>query len=147
MVVRRNIRPHGAPDLSEYRKRYPLTVASFGALANREAWLDQVWRADLLWQQRLERKEEAREAIVRGAPPKGLTVEGEFEIIYAGGGLGLLHAAVMSSHYKRRVMVFDESSVGQSGRDWNVSDDELRGFERAGAFTRDEIESAVLNRS
>src|SRR5205814_1813520 len=26
-------RPRGAPDLSEYRKRYPLTVANFGALA------------------------------------------------------------------------------------------------------------------
>jgi lycopene cyclase CruA len=140
-------RPKGAPDLSEYRKRYPLTVANFGTLANREAWLDQVWRADVFWQQAMKRNMEAKEAIVRGAPPKNLSVEGEFEIIYAGGVLGLLHAAVMSSHYKRRVMVFDEQAIGESGRDWNLSDDELRAFECAGAFTRDEIESVILNRS
>src|SRR5436853_2594941 len=106
-------RPRGAPDLSEYRKRYPLTVANFGALANREAWLDQVWKADVLWQQRLARQAQMKEAIVRGAPPKGLAIEGEFDIIYAGGVLGLLHAAVMSSCYKRRVMVFDENVIGQ----------------------------------
>jgi lycopene cyclase CruA len=146
-VLTKYKRPKGAPDLSEYRKRYPLTVANFGALANREAWLDQVWKTDVLWQQARQRKADAKEAIVRGAPPKNLSIEGEFEIIYAGGVLGLLHAAVMSSHYKRRVMVFDEEAVGAGGRDWNLSDDELRAFARAGAFTRDEIESAVLNRS
>lgn len=140
-------RPLGAPDLSEYRKRYPLTVASFGALANREAWLDEVWKTDQLWQQTLERKAEATEAVVRGAPPRDLAVEGEFEVIYAGGVLGLLHAAVLSDRYRRRVMVFDEKPIGQSGRDWNVSDEELRGLESAEAFTKDEIESAVLNRS
>lgn len=147
MMARQNRRPDGAPDLSEYRKRYPLTVANFGALANREAWLDGVWKADLLWQQAMKRKAEAKEAVVRGALPKNLAVEGEFEIIYAGGSLGLLHAAVMSSNYKRRVLVFDEEPGGAGGRDWNVSDDELRALARAGAFTPDEIEASVLNRS
>lgn len=140
-------RPKGAPDLSEYRRRYPLTVAKFGALADREAWLDRIWMSDTLWRQTLERKAEAKEALVHGAPPAGLAVEGEFDIIYAGGKLGLLHATVMSSRYQRRVMVFDENVVGQGGRDWYISDEELRGFESAGAFTREEIEAAVLNRS
>ncbi|PYS46477.1 MAG: hypothetical protein DMF68_19085 [Acidobacteria bacterium] len=139
-------RAKGAPDLSEYKKRYPLTVASFGALANREAWLDRVWEMDARWRDCVGVAREAKEAIVKGAPPAGLVVEGEFEIIYAGGTLGLLHAAVMSSCYKRRVMVFDENRVGESERDWNISDDELRGFERARLFTRDEIEDAVTNR-
>lgn len=139
-------RPLGAPDLSEYRRRYPLTVASFGALANREAWLDRIWGLDARWQQSRERASNAQEAIVYGAPPAGLSIAGEFEIIYAGGVLGLLHAAVMSSCYQRRVMVFDAGTVGQMERGWNISDDELRGFERAGLFTRDEIEAAVLNR-
>ncbi|HKC64762.1 MAG TPA: hypothetical protein VKB86_14060, partial [Pyrinomonadaceae bacterium] len=139
-------RPKGAPDLAEYKRRYPLTVASFGALANREAWLDRVWEMDVRWREGVENAHHAKEAIVHGAPPAGLSVEGEFEIIYAGGVLGLLHAAVMSSCYKRRVMVFDENRVGRSERDWNISDDELRGFERARLFSRDEIEDAVTNR-
>ncbi|MDT5120705.1 MAG: lycopene cyclase CruA [Acidobacteriota bacterium] len=139
-------RPRGAPDLSEYRKRYPLTVTHFGALANREAWLDRIWQQDVGWQQAMERDGKAQEAIVRGAPPANLSVEGEFEIIYAGGALGLLHAAVMSSCYKRRVLVFDAEVVGSAERDWNISDDELRGFERARLFTRDEVQSAISNR-
>jgi lycopene cyclase CruA len=136
----------GALSLSEYRKRYPLTVASFGALENREAWLDRIWELDARWQQALEKNGGAQEAIVRGAPPANLSVEGEFEIIYAGGSLGLLHAAVMSSHYKRRVMVFDTGKVGQAGRDWNISDDALCGLERARLFTRAEIDEAIVNR-
>lgn len=139
-------RPRGAPDLSEYRKRYPLTVANFGALANREAWLDRIWQQDVRWQQALERDGSAHEAIVHGAPPANLSVEGEFEIIYAGGIVGLLHAAVMSSCYRRRVLVFDADAVGRAERDWNISDDELRGFERARLFTREEIEAATVNR-
>jgi lycopene cyclase CruA len=139
-------RPRGAPDLSEYRKRYPLTVANFGALANREAWLDRIWQQDVGWQQAMERDGKAQEAIVRGAPPANLSIEGEFEIIYAGGALGLLHAAVMSACYKRRVLVFDAVEVGHAERAWNISDDELRGFERARLFTRDEVESAISNR-
>jgi lycopene cyclase CruA len=139
-------RPRGVPDLTEYRKRYPLTVANFGALANREAWLDRIWQLDVRWQERLARGEKAQEAIVRGAPPQGLTVEGEFEIIYAGKVLGLLHAAVMTRSYGRRVMVFDAGVVGQTDDAWHISNDDLRVFERAGLFTKDEIEAAVVNR-
>jgi lycopene cyclase CruA len=145
-VLSKTRRPHGAPDLSDYRRRYPLTVANFGSLANREAWLDRIWETDARWQQGMERGHGAQEAIVRGAPPSGLSVEGEFEIVYAGGVVGLLHAAVMTSCYKRRVMVFDEGAVGQTERGWNISDEELRGFVSARLFTVDEIEAAVVNR-
>jgi lycopene cyclase CruA len=140
----RNARP--TPDLSEYRKRYPLTVANFGALENREAWLKSIWEMDARWQQAFERGPQQQEAIVRGAPPTALSIEGEFEIIYAGASLGLLHAAVMSSRYKRRVMVFDAQFADQSVRDWNISNDELRGLERSQLFTKDELEDAIVNR-
>jgi lycopene cyclase CruA len=145
-VSHKSRRPHSAPSLSEYRKRYPLTVANFGALENREGWLDRIWELDARWQQALGRAAGAQEVIVRGAPPANLSVEGEFEIIYAGGSLGLLHAAAMSCQYKRRVMVFDAGRVGQAGCDWNISNDDLGGLERANLFTRREIEAAVVNR-
>jgi lycopene cyclase CruA len=139
---------HPSPDLSDFRKRYPLTVASFGALGNREAWLRRIWEADARWQQMMseQSKGSAAEHMVKGAPPSGLPVEAEFEIIYAGGVMGLLQAAVMSCRYHRRVMVFDESISGEEHRGWNVSHDELKEFERAGLLTKDEIASAVVNR-
>ncbi|HEX8633205.1 MAG TPA: hypothetical protein VF703_03535 [Pyrinomonadaceae bacterium] len=138
-----------APDLKYFRERYPLTVANFGALGDRENYLRRIWRTETRWQETLENQQRAaREAVVRGAPPAGLAVEGEFEIIYAGGTLGLLHAAVLASGFKRRVMVFDAGMIGREGggRAWNLSDEELGEFERAGLFTKAEIEGAVLNR-
>jgi lycopene cyclase CruA len=139
---------NGAPDLSDFRRRFPLTVASLGALADREAWLRRIWELDARWERAMERADEQaqRETIVYGAPPQHLTIEGEYEIIYAGGVLGLLHAAVMNCRYKRRVMVFDAHAVGRTHRDWNISDEELKEFERAGLFTPEEIEAAVANR-
>ncbi|HKQ52235.1 MAG TPA: hypothetical protein VJT74_07705, partial [Pyrinomonadaceae bacterium] len=67
-------RPQGAPDLSAYRRQYPLTVASFGALPDREVWLDRVWKADQNFQEALGRGGQAREAVVRGAPPAALPI-------------------------------------------------------------------------
>jgi lycopene cyclase CruA len=138
-----------APDLKYFRDHYPLTVANFGALGERENYLRRIWLTETRWRETLESQQRtAREAVVRGAPPAGLAVEGEFEIIYAGGALGLLHAAVLASRFKRRVMVFDAGIIGREGggRAWNLCDEELGELERAGLFTKAEIESVVLNR-
>ena len=73
-------RPVPAPELSELRALYPLTVANFGALAEREAWLRRIWELDIRWQRAMERRGEdaGAEFIMRGAPPSDLTVAGEF---------------------------------------------------------------------
>ena len=136
----------GAPDLAEFRRRYPLTVANFGALGAREAWLRRIWAAGAGWQERAGDSGDGCEAFVRGAPPAGLEVAGEFETIYAGGALGLLHAAVAACRHGRRVLVFDRAATGRAGRDWNVSGEELRALERTELFTRAEIERAIVNR-
>jgi len=145
-----------APDLKYFRDRYPLTVANFGSLGEREAYLRRIWQTEMRWREALESGERhaAREAVVHGAPPAGLAVEGEFEIIYAGGVAGLLHAAVLAARFKRRVLVFDADVIGHEGggrrgvggRVWNISGEELGEFERAGLFTKEEIEAAVVNR-
>lgn len=138
-----------APDLSEFRRRYPLTVASFGSLGKREAWLRAIWETDARWRHQMTPwggRQPVEEVVVHGAPPSRLEVEAEFEIIYAGGVLGLLHAAVMASRYKRRVMVFDAQEVGRAGRAVNLSNEDLQEFERAGLFSKEETESAVVNR-
>ncbi|HEX8423553.1 MAG TPA: hypothetical protein VF634_09080, partial [Pyrinomonadaceae bacterium] len=146
-----------APDLKYFRDRYPLTVANFGALGEREAHLRRIWQTEMRWQETLEQQQNsaAREAVVHGPPPSGLAIEGEFEIIYAGGTLGLLHAAVLAARFKRRVLVFDAGVIGRTGGDsssssgrraWNISGEELGEFERAGLFTKEEIEAAIVNR-
>ena len=144
----REARAPGAPDLSHFRRHYPLTVMNFGALADREAWLRRVWEADVRWQEAAARAGVGggREAVVRGAPPAALSVEGEFDVIYAGGALGLLHAGVMACCYKRRVLVLDAQPAVQTGPGRNLSAEELRELEGAGLFTPEEVAGTILNR-
>ena len=137
------------PDLAHFRARYPLTVSNLGALPEREVWLRRIWETEADWLQALETRggeHMCEEAIVRGAPPAGLTVDGEFDVIYAGAGLGLLHAAVLASLHGRRVLVFDTEGIEHAGREWNLSGEDLEGLERVGLFTKEEVESAVVNR-
>ncbi|MCA1555243.1 MAG: hypothetical protein LC747_00990, partial [Acidobacteria bacterium] len=108
-----------------------------------------IWQTEMRWQATMESQQRAaREAVVHGAPPANLAVEAEFEIIYAGDVLGLLHAAVLAARFKRRVLIFDADVIGRGGDGGgrNISDEELGEFERAGLFTKEEIEETVVNR-
>ena len=144
-----SLKGRAAPELADFRRRYPLTVANFGALGNREAWLRCIWEMDARWRHQMTPwggRQPVEEVITWGKPPARMEVEAEFEIIYAGGVFGLLHAGVMASRYQRRVMVFDAQEVGRADRALNLSEEDLLEFERAGLFTKDETERAVVNR-
>ena len=134
------------PNLNELRRRFPKTVENLAPLPNREAWLNRIWEIEKRWNDFRENPDKIDEVIFYNSAPKDLEIDGEFEIVYAGGTLGLLHAAVMATKYNRKVLVFDAHTVGKTHRDWNISDDELNEFVRAELFTREEIETAVANR-
>lgn len=139
----------GSFDLRAVSRRYPLTVRALGTLPDRETWLRRIHELGVGWhdaREREARRTHAPEVITHSAPPAGATVEAEFDIIYAGGVLGLLHAATMASRFDRRVLVFDAHTVGRTHRDWNISDAELCEFERAGLFTVAELQAAIVNR-
>ena len=135
-----------APSLADFRRRYPLTVENLASLSNREAWLNRVWEIEHRWQSFQDNPQKTDEVVFFDSTPKDLAVEAEFEIVYAGGTLGLLHAAVMATKFNRKVLVFDQHTVGKTHRDWNISDEELEEFVKAELFTKEEIETAVANR-
>ncbi|MGI8884180.1 MAG: hypothetical protein ACR2IA_08045, partial [Pyrinomonadaceae bacterium] len=133
-------------NLAEIRRQFPQLVENLAYLPNREAWLKRIWEIEERWNDFRENPNVTEEVIFFDSAPKNLIVEGEFEIVYAGGTLGLLHAAVMACKYNRKVLVFDAHTVGKTHRDWNISDAELQELVKAGLFTIDEIEKAVANR-
>lgn len=133
-------------DLAEIRRKYPLLVENLANLPDREAHLRRIREIEERWNAFRENPEKFDQVLFFDAAPQDLKTEGEFEIIYAGGTLGLLHAAVMALKHNRKVLVFDAHTVGKTHRDWNISDAELKEFVRAGLFTADEIETAVVNR-
>ncbi len=138
-----------APDLAHFRREYPETVAGLGSLPSRDEWLRRIWAVEQRWRTAWETQggETLREeVIVRGAPPSGRAAEGEFDVVYAGGDVALLNAAALACAYDARVLVFDDGSRSHACGEWNLSEEDMSALASAGVFTREEVESAVLNR-
>jgi lycopene cyclase CruA len=135
-------------NLSEITQKYPLLVKNLGCLPNREEYLKRIWMLEERWDSFMQNPDRFEEVVFFSIPTafSPVDVEEDFEVIYAGGALGLLHATLMSVKYKRRVFVFDAFAVGQTHRDWNISDQELEEFVKAGLFSKEEIKKAVVNR-
>src|SRR5688500_7459962 len=114
----------GAPDLAYFRRRYPETVASFGALPRREEWLRRIWELEEAWRADWATRGGAHaqhESLVRGAPPTaaGREAEGEFDVVYAGGSAAVLHAAALACAHGRRVLVIGGARAeGEAGGVW-----------------------------
>ncbi len=70
----------------------------------------------------------------------------DYDLVYAGGGLGLLHAAVMACCYGYRVLLFDQGDVGCVHREWNISDRELRALTTIGLCAEAELEQVIMRR-
>ncbi|MFL5803978.1 MAG: hypothetical protein ACJ8CR_19815, partial [Roseiflexaceae bacterium] len=68
----------------------------------------------------------------------------DFDLIYAGGGLGLIHAAVMARRYGYRVLLFDRGEVGCAQREWNISRAELARLVASGFCTWDELAGVIM---
>src|SRR5687768_14012202 len=105
-------------DLAEVRRKFPLLVENLASLPNREAWLTRIWEIERRWEKSRNENGSVTAEVFSGGLPKDLKTDGDFEIIYAGGTLGLLHASVMSAKYNRKVLVFDAHTVGKTHRDW-----------------------------
>jgi lycopene cyclase CruA len=138
--------PDAQFNLAETRRKFPRLVENLAYLPNREAWLKRIWEIEQRWTAFQENPKKTEEVVFYDSSPKDLETEEEFEIVYAGGTLGLLHAAVMAGRYGRKVLVFDAHTVGKTHRDWNISDEELQELVKAGLFAPEEIEKAIVNR-
>ncbi|MDT9546886.1 MAG: hypothetical protein RI826_06075 [Chlorobium phaeovibrioides] len=57
--------------------------------------------------------------------PSGAAISGDYDLLYVGGTLGILHAAVMAEKYGWKVLLLDKHVAGKSTRDWNISREEL----------------------
>lgn len=142
-------RKDGAPDLAHFKRKYPETVAGFGALPGREEWLRRIWSVEQRWQKVWETRgggASGDEAIVRGAPPAGRVAEAEFDVVYAGGDVALLNAAALACAHDARVLVFDDGARSAACGEWNLSEEDVRALGSAGVFTSEEVESSVVNR-
>lgn len=132
--------PHELADA--LRSTHPATVAAFETMhalpsLTAVAQLDRRWQATEAGRYQPEVYQQ-----VAMLP----ATDADYDLVYAGGGLGLLHAAVMARCYGYRVLLFDRGEVGCAHREWNISDHELRALVTIGLFEAEELEQVVMRR-
>ncbi len=130
--------------LDHIRLTHPHLYQAFSLLPDCELHLHRIGELDQYWE-RL--KQPLRQVIMPGDTlPKDIVISGEYDLIYAGGTLSLLHAAVMAGKYGRKVMIFDRQTPAKSTRDWNISRNELLNLADIGLFTEREIDAVIVRR-
>ncbi len=130
--------------LAEIRDTHPALYKAFSSIADGQRHLDHLLEIDRYWEML---KGPLPEVIKPASSlPADATISGEYDLIYAGGTLSLLHAGVMAGTYRRSVLVVDRREPAKSTRDWNISRKELDNLVFTGLFTGSEIDSTIVRR-
>jgi lycopene cyclase CruA len=128
--------------LNNYESTHPLTVANFRQMEDGAYWFERLLALENSWKERLTSvpKNIIAQNSTHGSPPKPHQT---YDLVYAGGGLGLLHATVMQCIHGKNVCVFDKFTTGLTHRDWNISMPELLRLQDIGLLNSEEMESII----
>lgn len=146
------------------KPHYPKTVHYFQRMPNGEEDLQRVYWWEQRWRQSVRSPQQPQPVLFRPtdapAPPPDeipFSVEdlpqstvkdassGEsslFDLIYIGGALGIIHAAVMAN-LGYRVLLIERLPFGRINREWNISRQEAQSLIDLGLFTPDELETLI----
>ncbi len=128
--------------LSKIQQTHPRVYEHFSKIQHGEFWLTRIMELDRYWSQVGNRP--APQVIFDGANlPKGIEISGEFDAIYAGATLGLLHAAALTDLFGKRVLLIDKYTPAKTHRDWNISLRELQRLDSMGFLKLSETEKAI----
>jgi len=128
--------------LESIKQTKPHLFRAFSLIEDGDEHLQRIIELDRYWEQL---KQPVQRVILPSSDlPENAVISGEYDLIYAGGTLSLLHAAVMAGRYGRRVMIFDRQQPAKSTRDWNISRKELMKLSAIALFTEREIDSVIV---
>ncbi len=128
--------------IEQLSEHYPHLADAFATIPQGEMHLKRLQDLNANWQQLLlsGAEREYAEVVVTEERPQVPALD-MFDVIYAGGGLNLLNAAVMTQCYGLRILIFDRFTVGAVHREWNISREELQELLDVGLLTQDELAS------
>jgi lycopene cyclase CruA len=127
---------------AEVARRYPRTAAAFAAMPDGAAALAAVARLEARWRQ-VWTGPPPSHVLGRARRPLPTVPPGDrFDVVIAGGGLGLLLGWALA-RAGSRVLVFDRDTVGCAHREWNISRRELSVLVEAGLFSWAELETTI----
>ncbi|MEO1341889.1 MAG: flavin-dependent dehydrogenase, partial [Cyanobacteria bacterium J06635_13] len=123
---------------------YPQTVHFFQKMPNGEYDLNRVYWWEKRWRESVNHPQQPQEVIFKSGVNSNESNDGQkdFDLIYIGGALGVIHAAVMAlKGYK--VLLVERLPFGRMNREWNISRDEFQSLINLGLFTPAEFESVI----
>ena len=131
---------------AELEAYYPLTVKYFQKMPHGEYhlkrvyWWEQRWRTEVRKRQKLSQQVVVRET---GKENEILTQNlPRYDIVYIGGALGAIQAAVMAKlGYK--VLLVERLPFGKMNREWNISRNEIQSLINLGLLTSTEVEAII----
>jgi len=122
---------------------YPLTVKYFRKMPNGESDLTRVYWWEQRWRQGVQAPQR-REPVIRQVERSPLAPQSPptYDLIYIGGALGVIHAAVMA-RLGYRVLLVERLPFGKMNREWNISRSEFQSLIDLGLFTPEEFEGLI----
>ncbi|HEY9823103.1 MAG TPA: flavin-dependent dehydrogenase [Candidatus Sericytochromatia bacterium] len=119
---------------------YPQTVHFFQKMPNGEYDLNRVYWWEKRWREGVRNPQQPRQVLFKKLG-NGNPIP-TYDLIYIGGALGVIHAAVMAQ-LGYRVLLVERLPFGQMNREWNISRDEFQSLIDLGLFTPAEFESVI----
>ncbi|WP_353931185.1 FAD-dependent oxidoreductase [Okeanomitos corallinicola TIOX110] len=126
---------------TELEPYYPLTVKYFQKMSNGEYDLKRAYWWEQKWREGVKNPQKPRQVIFYDQDSKK-TTENNYDIIYIGGALGSIHAAIMA-RLGYKVLLVERMPFGRMNREWNISRDEIQGLLNLGLLTNVELESII----
>ncbi len=123
---------------------YPKTVEFFQKIPNGEFDLQRVYWWEQRWREGVQNPQQPRQVVLSGldAELPAQPSKSEFDLIYIGGALGVIHAAVMA-RLGYRVLLMERLPFGRMNREWNISRQEFQSLIDLGLFTPEEFEDLI----
>jgi lycopene cyclase CruA len=120
-------------------QEYPLTVKYFRRMPNGENDLKRVYWWEQRWREGVNNPKAPTQVVFTNQSP---TPSLPYDLIYIGGALGVIHAAVMA-RLGYRVLLIERLPFGRMNREWNISRSEFQSVIDLGLFTPPEFESLI----
>ena len=123
---------------------YPLTVKYFQKMPNGEYDLNRAYWWEQRWREGVRNPQEPRQVIFSHSPtpPLSPSPPPTYDLIYIGGALGVIHAAVMA-RLGYKVLLLERLPFGKMNREWNISRLEIQTLVNLGLLTSAEVESVI----
>ncbi|MEO1428594.1 MAG: flavin-dependent dehydrogenase [Cyanobacteria bacterium J06632_19] len=122
---------------------YPLTVKYFQKMPNGEYDLNRAYWWEQRWREAVRNPQKPKQVIFsHQAETQESSPSPSYDLIYIGGALGVIHAAVMA-RLGYKVLLVERLPFGKMNREWNISRVEIQSLVNLGLLTSAEVESLI----